>query len=125
MRWRLRPPREPVPTGLFECAAARFNASEAGRTAARLARTLGTPRVSVGASAGAAQEVRITIAWELSWYQWGVDLSDEAGPVFELAKGQEVLELDAAARHWNAKLADGRVVLTTRPQPPARVAAIR
>lgn len=125
MRWRLRHTREPAPSGLFERAAARFNASEAGRTAVRLTRALGAPRVSVGASAGAAQEVRITIAWELSWYQWGVDLGDPSRPVFELGKGQEVSELDAAARHWNGELRDGRVVVTARPQPPSRVVAIR
>jgi hypothetical protein len=125
VRWRLRPSREPVATGLFERAAARFSASEAGHTAARLTVTLGAPRVSVGASAGAAQEVRITVAWELCWYQWGVDLADPARPVFELGKGEEVSELDAAARHWNGELRDGRVVLTTRPQPPSPVVAIR
>jgi hypothetical protein len=125
VRWRLRHPREPVPSGLFERGAACFSDSEAGRTAARLTRTLGSPRVSVGASAGAAQEVRITVAWELSWYQWGVDLADPSRPVLELGKGREVAELDAAARHWNAELREGRVVLTARPQPPARVVAIR
>ena len=125
MRLRLRHTREPVPSGLFERAAARFSASESGRTAARLARTLGTPRVSVGASAGAADLVRITVAWELSWYQWGVDLGADPPAVFELGKGQELVELDAAARHWNAKLEDGRVVLTAHPQAPAFLTAIR
>ena len=64
------------------------------------------PRASVGASAGAAGEVRVTIAWELSWYQWGVDVGDELRPVFELGKGGEVDQLDAAARQWNAAVAE-------------------
>ncbi len=126
MRWRLRPPREPVPSGLFERAAARFNASEAGRTVAGLTRTLGRPRVSVGASAGAAELVRVTVAWELTWYQWGVDLGDESRPVFELAQGREVSELDGPARQWNATaLEDGRIAITARPKPPAFATAVR
>ena len=39
----------------FELAAARFNASEAGHTVCGLARTLGEPSVSVGASGRAAR----------------------------------------------------------------------
>ena len=102
------------PLSRCERAAARFNASEAGHTVAGLVRTLGDPRVSVGASAGAAGELRVTVAWELCWYQWGVDLSDEARPVFEIAKGREVAEIDAAARQWNASTVEGgRVVMIT------------
>ncbi|HET9197721.1 MAG TPA: hypothetical protein VFN92_05635 [Solirubrobacterales bacterium] len=89
----------------FERAAARFNSSEAGRAVAGLTRTLGVPRASVGASAGAPGEVRVTVAWELSWYQWGVDVGDELRPVFELGKGGEIDQLDAAARQWNAVVA--------------------
>lgn len=98
----------------FQRAVARFNSSEAGRTVAGLARTLGSPRASVGAAAGAPDEVRITVAWELSWYQWGVDVADELRPVFELAKGSEIDQLDAAARQWNAAVGeDGRLRLAS------------
>jgi hypothetical protein len=107
-----RPGGEPSSLGRCERAAARFNASEASRTVAGLVRTLGTPRVSVGASAGAADVVRVTVAWELSWYQWGVDLSEQERPVFELAKGRELTEIEAAARQWNASTIDGgRIVM--------------
>jgi len=96
----------------FERATARFNTSEASHTVAGLVRTLGEPRVSVGASAGRTDEVRITVAWELSWYQWGVDVGREGRPVRALANGRELGELDSAARQWNAgALADGRVLL--------------
>lgn len=102
----------------FERAVARFNASDAGRTVAGLTRTLGVPRASVGASAGAPGEVRVTVAWELSWYQWGVDIGDELRAVFELGKGGEVDQLDAAARQWNAVVAaDGRLRLAGEPAP--------
>jgi hypothetical protein len=100
----------------FERAIVRFNASEAGRTVLGLTRTLGPPSVSVGAAAGAASEVRITIAWELSWYQWGVDVGDERGSVLELDKGGEIAQLDAAARQWNAAVGeDGRLRLLGEP----------
>ncbi len=106
------------PLSRFERAAARFNASDAGHTVSGLVRTLGNPWVSVGASAGAAEEVRITVAWELSWYQWGVDLGDEMRPVFELGKGREMSQIDAAARQWNASTIEGgRIVLVA---PTAR-----
>jgi hypothetical protein len=91
----------------LERAIARFNASEAARTVAGLTRTLGEPRASVGAAAGSASTVRITVAWELCWYQWGVDLAEEPGAVAPLGKGGEVDELDSSARQWNASC-DGR-----------------
>ncbi len=105
---------EPAPSlaSPVERALERFNHSEAGYTVEGLVRTLGPPWVSVGSSAGSASELRITVAWELSWYQWGVDLRDEQLPVVELAKGTEVDQLDAAARQWNAAVAkDGQIVL--------------
>jgi hypothetical protein len=117
---RPAPPRRPRPVAPpdadapspFERAAARFNSSEAGRTAAGLTRTLGKPWVSIGAAAGVPDEVRITVAWELSWYQWAVDIGDELRPVFQIGKGREVEQLDAAARQWNASIdEDGRLRL--------------
>jgi hypothetical protein len=99
-------------------AVARFNSSEPGRTVTGLVRTLGQPWVSVGALAGAPDEVRITVAWELSWYQWGVDIGDELRPVFQIDKGQEIDQLDRAARQWNASVGeDGRISLGANGQP--------
>jgi hypothetical protein len=110
---RVQSPDTEAPTP-FERAVARFNSSEAGRTVIGLARTLGTPWVSVGASAGAPDEVRITVAWELSWYQWGVDIGDELRPVFQIDKGREIDQLDQAARQWNATVGeDGRLRLAS------------
>jgi len=71
--------------------------------------------VSVGAAAGTVDEVRVTVAWELSWYQWGVDLGDEARPVYELKKGREIAELDAAARQWNASSIEGGRIVIVAP----------
>ncbi len=91
-----------TPGSRLERAAARFNASPESRTVAGLIRSLGTPWVSVGAAAGSPSEVRITVAWELSWYQWGVDLRDENRPVHAIDKGHEIAQLDNSAQHWNA-----------------------
>ncbi|MFL5833883.1 MAG: hypothetical protein ACJ76B_07875 [Solirubrobacterales bacterium] len=128
--WRPRPtPARPRPapapaiadeTGLtpFERAVARFGSSEAGRAVAGLTRTLGRPKASVGASAGAPDLVRVTVAWELTWYQWGVDVADELRPVFELGKGGEIDQLDAAAKQWNALVGeDGRLRLAGERAP--------
>jgi hypothetical protein len=95
----------------LERACARFNSSGAARIVAGLVRSLGQPRVSVGARAGHRGEMRVTVAWELAWYQWAVDVGPEGRPVHELAKGGDVAELDAAARQWNAHLADGEGIV--------------
>jgi hypothetical protein len=87
----------------FELAVIRFNASEAARTVAGLTRTLGEPQVSIGAAAGSADAARITVAWELTWYQWSVAGGEHERPVAELARGTEIDQLDAAARQWNAR----------------------
>jgi hypothetical protein len=86
----------------FDRAAERFNESEAARTVAGLTRTLGDPRVSIGAAAGAPGAARVTVAWELGWYQWTVS-GEDGQPVAELARGTEIGQLDAAARQWNAQ----------------------
>ena len=87
----------------FELAVTRFNASEAARTVAGLTRTLGEPQVSIGAAAGTAEAARITVAWDLTWYQWTVASGEREQPVAELARGTEIGQLDLAARQWNAK----------------------
>jgi hypothetical protein len=104
---RLEPEQAESSSGRLERAVGRFNASDAARTVAGLMRTLGQPQVSIGSAAGSPSEVRITVAWELCWYQWGVDLSDEMRPVFQLDKGSEIEQLDGSARQWNARAEEG------------------
>jgi len=107
-------PTERSPQSRLETAVEAFNGSGAARTVAGLIRSLGAPWVSVGTAAGSPSEVRITVAWELSWYQWGVDLSSELLPVRQLDKGHEVDQLDGSARQWNATAAaDGGLALGT------------
>ena len=103
---------------------ARFNASDAARTVAGLMRTLGEPRVSIGSAAGSTSEVRLTVAWELGWYQWGVDLADEMRTVFQLGKGDEIDQLDGSARQWNARAGEGgRLALGVSPAGSCAIAA--
>jgi hypothetical protein len=111
----------------LEDAVDRFNESGSAHTVAGLMRTLGRPRVSIGAAAGSPDEVRITVAWELSWYQWGVDTGDESCPVFELGRGGELTELDGSARVWNGSAAEsGRLYLgSVEPVPVSRAERLR
>jgi hypothetical protein len=102
----------------LERAVARFNESPHAHMVAGLTKTLGPPSVSVGVAAGSPTEVRVTVAWELSWYQWGVDLGEPSMGVYEINKGHELSEIDAPARQWNAHAAeDGNLRLGTVPAP--------
>jgi hypothetical protein len=79
-----------------------FNHSEHTRTIAGIARTLGHPWVSALPRAEAPSEVDVTVAWELSWYRYRIDLGDANDPVTLLDKGQEIEELGESEREWNA-----------------------
>jgi hypothetical protein len=79
-----------------------FNASEFQRTVAGLMRTLGEPWVSAAPLEESPSEVTVVVAWELSWYQYRVDLGDTDEAVSLERKGEELAELDEPLRHWNA-----------------------
>ena len=95
------PPREPrhvraVPTNA-ELKMVRaldvFNGSEHVRTVSGVARSLGPPAVSVRPLPDRPSVVGITVMWELSWYRFEIDLSDEAGGVLRAGQGAELSEL--------------------------------
>ena len=79
-----------------------FNASEHTRTVGGIARSLGAPAVSARPLADRPSVVGIAVMWELSWYRYEIDLSDEAGGVRQVAQGAELSELDADALLGNA-----------------------
>jgi hypothetical protein len=114
---RMRDPRHvrAVPTNAqlkIERAVDLFNESEHRRTVAGIARTLGTPHVSACTSSVSAAKVLLTVAWELSWYQFAVDLSDSREPVRLHDRGHEIEELPGKVRHWNASAGeDGRIAV--------------
>jgi hypothetical protein len=91
-------------------AADHFNASQFRRTVGGIAKSLGTPRVSIVPLSGVNQEIVITIAWEISWYQYRV--SPESAQVVRLAeRGHDPEELEGSFAEWNAALEeDGRIV---------------
>jgi hypothetical protein len=79
-----------------------FNASEHTRTVGGIARSLGAPAVSARPLADRPSVVAIAVMWELSWYRFEIDLSDEAGGVRQIAQGAELSELDADEQVVNA-----------------------
>jgi len=70
-----------------------FNGSEHTRTVSGIARTLGAPAVSARPLADRPSVVGILVMWELSWYRFEIDLSDEAGGVRQVGQGAELAEL--------------------------------
>jgi hypothetical protein len=114
-----RPVREPrhvraVPTSIehkVSSAVDLFNASEHPRTVAGIGRSLGLPEVSVLPATGAASAVWVLIAWELCWYRYEVDLSDEVPSVRVAGQGYELDELLPEERQPNA-VADDRGMLS-------------
>ena len=115
LRRRAGPPRA-GPEHRIRLALDRFNESEHRRTVEGLTRSLGRPRVAAITPAEAPEVVRLTVAWELSWYQWKVEFSGDDAAVRSLRSGKEVGELGAADRAWNARAGeDGRLQLGLGP----------
>jgi hypothetical protein len=79
-----------------------FNASDHTRTVGGVARSLGAPAVSVRPRTDRPSVVTITVMWELSWYRFEIDLSDEAGGVRRDAQGDELSELSEDEQVINA-----------------------
>jgi len=104
------PPRRPrhvraVPTNAdlkMQRAIEVFNASDHTRTVGGVARSLGAPAVCIRPRTDRPSVVSITVMWELSWYRFEVDLSDEAGGVRRDAQGDELGELAPEEQEANA-----------------------
>jgi hypothetical protein len=87
-----------------------FNASAFRRTIGGIARSLGRPQASIVPLAGVNAETIVTVAWDISWYQYRIT-PDSAQPVRLAERGHELGELDDPSKHWNAHLEDdGRLV---------------
>lgn len=87
-----------------------FNGSAYRRTVGGIAKSLGEPRASIVPLSGTSGELAVTVAWELSWYQYRVS-PDSAQPVRLERRGHELAELDAGFKDWNAQVEDeGRLV---------------
>ena len=91
-------------------AADRFNESASRRTIAAVAKSLGETRVSLLPLSGVNPDVVLTIAWEISWYQYRV-VFDSAQPVRLAERGHDIAELDDRFKRWNGHLdTTGRVL---------------
>jgi hypothetical protein len=115
------PGREPrhvraVPTSIehrISSAVSLFNGSEHPRTMAGIARSLGLPEVSVHPSDPVGSIVNVVVSWELCWYRYEVDLSDEVPSVRSAGQGYELDELSALECQNNATADDrGRLHLS-------------
>jgi hypothetical protein len=112
------PPRSPrhvraVPTNAdlkMQRALEVFNGSDHVRTVGGVARSLGAPAVSVRPLPERPSVVAIAVMWELSWYRYEIDLSDEAGGVRREGQGDELSELEPEELTANAE-ADERGAL--------------
>ena len=87
-----------------------FNASDYRRTVGGIAKSLGEPQASIVPLSGVSGELVVTVAWDISWYQYRV-LFESAQPVRLAERGHELEELEPSFRTWNARVdPDGRVV---------------
>ncbi|MGI8659741.1 MAG: hypothetical protein ACR2LH_01675 [Thermoleophilaceae bacterium] len=92
-----------------------FNASEHQRTVSGLSRSLGAPWVTAVADLEASSTVTVLVAWELSWYRYRVDLGEAVEAVALQAKGDELDDIEAELREWNAGLdEEGALVMGVR-----------
>jgi hypothetical protein len=106
-RERVREPRHvrAVPTSSEQKAASAvdlFNGSEHRRTVAGVARSLGAPGISVAPSAVRPSVVNVVVSWELCWYRYEVDLSDDQPSIRVAGQGYELSELTPEETHLNA-----------------------
>ena len=87
-----------------------FNASAYRRTVGGIAKSLGEAKASIIPLSGTAGELAVTIAWDLSWYQYRVS-PESAQPVRLERRGHELDELEEGFKDWNAHVEDeGRLV---------------
>jgi hypothetical protein len=87
-----------------------FNGSTYRRTVGGIAKSLGDAKASIIALSGDAGEMAVTVAWDLSWYQYRVS-PDSAQPVRLERRGHELAELEETYKAWNAHVEEeGRLV---------------
>jgi hypothetical protein len=90
-------------------AAELINDSAYRRTIAGIAKSLGEARVSFLPLSGVNPEVVVTVAWDISWYQYRV-VFESGQPVRLAERGYELEELDDRFKDWNGHLGtDGRL----------------
>jgi hypothetical protein len=79
-----------------------FNTSEHQRTVAGVGRSLGPAAVSVRPVLARPSLVNVVVSWELCWYRYAIDLSDDIPSVRVDAQGYELNELQPDEKQANA-----------------------
>jgi hypothetical protein len=79
-----------------------FNGSEHRRTVAGVARSLGMPTVAVLPVDESPGLVAVVVSWELCWYRYEIDLSEDSPGVRVVSQGYELDELGEGERRPNA-----------------------
>ena len=87
-------------------AADTFNASEFPRRIAGLTRSLGPPTVNVRVAEHLDSAVRIVVSWELCWYRYEVDFSEDPVVMKALSQGSELEQLERDELIGNASISD-------------------
>src|SRR4026209_1319551 len=96
-------------------AAELFNESDFRRTIAGIAKRLGEPKASSGPLSGTSSEVVLSVAWDISWYQYRVS-PESAQPVRLAERGHDPGGPESMFTSWNAKLTrDGRIAPDISP----------
>ncbi|HXD54615.1 MAG TPA: hypothetical protein VN618_07660 [Solirubrobacteraceae bacterium] len=103
-------PQPASPPTYPDLAVAVFNASEFPRRVAGVARSLGEPVISVRSAEHLASVVRIVVAWELCWYRYEVDLSEEPAAAVAAGQGTELSELSREECEGNALAGSGGTI---------------
>jgi hypothetical protein len=89
---------------------AMFNRSPYRRTVSGISKSLGEPQVSVVPLPGTRPDVVVTVAWDISWYQYRVDAS--GGAIRLEGRGDDPGDLDERWCRWNARaVEDGRLAI--------------
>src|SRR6476620_9372626 len=92
-----------------------FNESAFRRTIAGIAKSLGVPKASIVPLSGTNSEVVLSVAWDISWYQYRIT-PDSTQPVRLAERGHDPGELETLFTGWHARLTeDGRITPEISP----------
>src|ERR1019366_7895811 len=78
-----------------------FDTSTYRRTVGGIAKSLGEAKASIVPLSGVSGEQAVTVAWDLSWYQYRAT-PDSGQPVRLERRGHELDELESVFKVWNA-----------------------
>lgn len=106
-------PEAVAQANLLERGVQSFNSSEFPRRVRGVARSLGQPEASIRPAEHLASAVRIVVAWELCWYRYEIDFSEDEPCVRALAQGSELAQLEREERVANASLDDDGTLFLT------------